>query len=29
MSVAYEGLKDAIARVSAGGGGLVTARQRL
>lgn len=29
MSVAYEGIKDAIARISAGGGGLVMARQRL
>jgi cell wall-associated NlpC family hydrolase len=29
MSVAYEGIKDCIARVSAGGGGLVLARQRL
>lgn len=28
MSVAYEGIKDCIARVSAGGGGLVLARQR-
>ena len=29
MSVAYEGIKDCIARISAGGGGLVQARQRL
>jgi len=28
MSVAYEGIRDAIARISAGGGGLVQARQR-
>lgn len=29
MSVAYEGIKDCIARVSASGGGLVLARQRV
>jgi cell wall-associated NlpC family hydrolase len=29
MSVAYEGIKDTISRISAGGGGLVVARQRL
>jgi cell wall-associated NlpC family hydrolase len=29
MSVAYEGMKDAVARISAGGGGLVQTRQRL
>jgi cell wall-associated NlpC family hydrolase len=29
MSVAYEGIKDCVARISAGGGGLVLARQRL
>lgn len=29
MSVAYEGIRDAIARIAAGGGGLVQARQRL
>jgi hypothetical protein len=28
MSVAYEGIRDAINRISAGGGGLVQARQR-
>lgn len=28
MSVAYEGIREAIARISAGGGGLVQARQR-
>lgn len=29
MSVSYEGIKEAIARISAGGGGLVQARQRV
>ncbi len=29
MSVAYEGIREAITRISAGGGGLVQARQRL
>lgn len=29
MSVAYEGIKDAVARISAGGGGLVLTRQRI
>lgn len=29
MSVAYEGIRDCVARVSSGGGGLVLARQRL
>lgn len=29
MSVAYEGIRDAIARIAAGGGGLVQARQRV
>jgi cell wall-associated NlpC family hydrolase len=29
MSVAYEGIREAINRISAGGGGLVQARQRL
>lgn len=29
MSVAYEGLKDAVSRISTGGGGLVLARQRV
>jgi cell wall-associated NlpC family hydrolase len=29
MSVSYEGIKDAIARISAGGGGLVLTRQRV
>lgn len=29
MSVAYEGIREAIGRISAGGGGLVQARQRL
>ena len=29
MSVAYEGIKDAVARISAGGGGLVLTRQRV
>lgn len=29
MSVAYEGIKDCVARVSAGGGGLVISRQRM
>jgi hypothetical protein len=29
MSVAYEGIREAISRISAGGGGLVLARQRL
>jgi len=29
MSVAYEGVKDAVARISLGGGGLVLARQRV
>jgi hypothetical protein len=28
MSVSYEGMKEAIARISAGGGGLVQTRQR-
>ena len=28
MSVAYEGIRDAIERISKGGGGLVQARQR-
>jgi cell wall-associated NlpC family hydrolase len=29
MSVAYEGIRDAVNRISAGGGGLVQARQRV
>ncbi len=29
MSVSYEGMKDAVARISAGGGGLVQTRQRV
>ena len=29
MSVSYEGIKDAISRISAGGGGLVQTRQRV
>lgn len=29
MAVSYEGIRDAVARISAGGGGLVQARQRL
>jgi hypothetical protein len=29
MSVSYEGIREAIARISAGGGGLVQARQRV
>jgi cell wall-associated NlpC family hydrolase len=29
MSVAYEGIREAVARISKGGGGLVQARQRL
>jgi cell wall-associated NlpC family hydrolase len=29
MSVAYEGIREAVARISQGGGGLVQARQRL
>ena len=29
MSVAHEGVKDAVARISTGGGGLVLARQRI
>ncbi|MBA4323735.1 MAG: NLP/P60 hydrolase [Rhodobacter sp.] len=29
MSVAYEGIRDSVARISAGGGGLVLARQRM
>jgi cell wall-associated NlpC family hydrolase len=29
MSVSYEGMKEAVARISAGGGGLVQTRQRL
>lgn len=29
MSVAYEGIREAVSRISAGGGGLVQARQRL
>jgi len=29
MSVAYEGIKDCVARISTGGGGLVLARQRM
>ena len=29
MSVSYEGIRDAVARISAGGGGLVQARQRV
>ena len=29
MSVAYEGIRDAVSRISAGGGGLVQARQRV
>ena len=29
MSVAYEGIREAVGRISAGGGGLVQARQRI
>jgi cell wall-associated NlpC family hydrolase len=29
MSVAYEGIREAVSRISAGGGGLVQARQRI